>query len=919
MGNTFRKLFNLYPGETYKAFLFSLLALLWGIGGYGTLTLSEGMLLQHVGAHVLPITYFWVAGTLFGISTLLIFFLNRIAIDKLLIYVLSIAVFGLLACTLYLSITDPTENFWILFKVFGWIMPISTSIIFWAFVDQFFDLQAGKRLFALFGAALFLGDACGAGIISFTLSYFSLQQVLFFFSALLLLSLPCIYLIRKNIPYEPDDHLEDGAEQNRLSFYVLVQKVLQSPYTITLLLFYFAMQLLAIVTEYSYMSNFERNFATDGLSSNALTEFIGFWAMIISFANMVFGIFIYSRLVRRIGVNNIILIGPIFFFGVFLLWTGKDILSIAILGMIAREGLIYTLDDNNLNLLVKAVPNRVKTQVRVALGAFFEPAGILLCAFLLFAFEEQSKILGLVISGCALVVVLFLRTFYPKAIFKNLVASHISFDKKATDWIDHLSKKERKKVEFVLLANLKKKSDEKGQLLAFEYLLKIGNKRLLPRLLHQVHSLSLPSKFKAIELLSKSFWATEQIVLEKLIWWYRIFPHPSIKSVIHFYFAQHGLGSPEKGPLDLEHDHLALRACAILKVKATPDYPSEAADEKLRLMLHSKDEKELCVGIQILGLDRCRSNINFLIEHLHHPSSAVKHQAAYALSHLDAALTREDAKKIIAYLPKNNQTRGSLLDALRNIADGESIRELILSALSFNTQERKRVEEIVVSYSDEKEPLLLAILQDRSLHDKSRLLAGKILAKTNLSLLQKRLLSIVDYDVERAYIYLYHAHMIQKQLPEQNLSMLEDALHTGYRSILDFIIQLISLAGAIEECDIMALSLKSPHQKIRAQAIESLEKIVDPRIFDSLKPLIDDRSSMEKKAEVYMRRGGIPLNLTQLLELLTRSPFMQDQIISMSLKVRLRSPDWQTTLKNKIEQEETIYSRFAEELLEGTK
>src|SRR5262249_15492462 len=162
--------------------------------------------------------------------------------------------------------------------------------------------------------------------------------------------------------------------------------------------------------------------------------------------------------------------------------------------------------DNNLNLLITGVPTKVKNQVRIAIESFIEPTGLFACATLLLLFQSKAHVLGLSISLAAILIVFFVRTSYPKAIFRNLVASAIRFEKKASDYLSQFSNKELKNAEFLLLSHLKI-SGEKGQLIAFEYLLKIGNSRVMPRLLNHIGKLSLPGKLKAIDLLCESKWA----------------------------------------------------------------------------------------------------------------------------------------------------------------------------------------------------------------------------------------------------------------------------------------------------------------------------------------------------------------------------------------------------------------------------
>ena len=125
----------------------------------------------------------------------------------------------------------------------------------------------------------------------------------------------------------------------------------------------------------------------------------------------------------------------------------------------------------------------------------------------------------------------------------------------------------------------------------------------------------------------------------------------------------------------------------------------------------------------------------------------------------------------------------------------------------------------------------------------------------------------------------------------------------------------MGVAGSLEESEILSNTLRSQNRKIRAQAIESLEKTCDTSLFALLEPLIDERNP-EEIARNYLKGGGIPLNLTQLLDAMARSPSRTEQIISLTMKAQLKTPDWRLNLREKLEGNEEIFHNFANELLE---
>lgn len=207
--------------------------------------------------------------------------------------------------------------------------------------------------------------------------------------------------------------------------------------------------------------------------------------------------------------------------------------------MVAREGLTYALDDNNLQLLIYGVPNSIRNQIRIAIECFIEPIGMFVWALLCFAISYQYTVC-LVISLVTVVLACLLRSYYAKAILRNLSSQAIHLKKNMLEWIKSMTLKERRQTELLLLTHLKHQH-EKHQIFAFQHLLNLGSRSVLPSLLAHMNKLSLPSKLKTMEMLKNSLWARDFLTLELLKRWSMTTPHPSIAAGIHLYFAEHDL------------------------------------------------------------------------------------------------------------------------------------------------------------------------------------------------------------------------------------------------------------------------------------------------------------------------------------------------------------------------------------------
>lgn len=514
MARVFRSLLNLYPGEGKRTFLFFLLALFWSFGSYGFQTLSEGLFIRHMGASALPLSYLLTAFAMMALAGWFLYAFSRWTSSLLFRLILASSVALELTLAFLLLRGAPTSGLCYLLRVVSWTIPIAINISFWVFSDRYFNFSAAKRCFCLLNSAIFLGDALAGGLITFFLAALKPFGLQLFFVAALILGALLFMVIERYQKEEPA--LAIGKKEAAHTRFMKTAK--SSPFALLLMLFYFVMQLLLTMAEYSYMETFDLAFSK--APDQDLTAFLGKMAMIVSFINMIFGIFFYSRTVSRFGVNNAILVAPLFFLLLFLFGVRSEAaFGLALAAFVAREGLSYTFDDNNYLILLSGVPFSIKNQVRATIESFLRPLSMLFAATLLFIMEHKVAAIAIVVALVALLLALRLRALYPKALLKNLFSMAHS-DRAETDWVYTLSRKEKLGVERSLLLHLKQ-GDEKIRLFALESLLNMKNPRLLPFLVSATPELSPRGKRQAFELFENSPWAAEPIVAGALDRWRR--------------------------------------------------------------------------------------------------------------------------------------------------------------------------------------------------------------------------------------------------------------------------------------------------------------------------------------------------------------------------------------------------------------
>jgi HEAT repeat protein len=320
------------------------------------------------------------------------------------------------------------------------------------------------------------------------------------------------------------------------------------------------------------------------------------------------------------------------------------------------------------------------------------------------------------------------------------------------------------------------------------------------------------------------------------------------------------------------------------------------------------------MGLQVLTVDANKEDINILVPYLRHESLLVARKAADAIASVASPRYSKHAKVLLHYITtkSDNEFRLSLLRALGRIGDTSLVRDILLNSLHLRPNERRQIEKIIFKMGLKTVPSLLSITKDTDLHDRSRLLAGKILRRLALPQLKANLPSIIKLEIERANFYFFQHHTIQDAYPDKDLRVLKDALLSGYHSVIDFIIQTLGMAGEIEDSELLSRSMRSSNPKIRSQVIETLERTCDTTLFRLLQPLVDELPLSVKLKSSTMN----PLSLNELLAILRTSPSLTDQVAAAAISSSENLPDWRATLKRQMKNNEEIFNHFAYELLE---
>ncbi|GAB4237099.1 MAG: MFS transporter [Chlamydiales bacterium] len=931
MSSLLRQFFNLYPGEGRRAKLFALLAYLWSVALTSGIKFSDALFLVNVGPEDLPKAYFFTACGLLISALFLLSAVHHLAPIKIYLYFTSFGFvfFGFSLLSYITDIFGGSEVYWYSLKVVSGSLFNVIFTAFWILADEHYHIQDAKRVFALFTVTVFIGNVTTGGLMRSGL--FTVPILLIFIMVLLAMSvLVALYIAKTTTKVSDEKELDIVSDTEFRSVSFLLRSILSSRFTILLMSFNFLMQLMIYTTEFNYYTAFveyfgiEEGMVEDSGTDSPLTRFLGQWIATVGIFNIIVGGFIYSRLVRRFGVNNLVIVTPAVLFFAFIGWKlGPPILFFPLIGFFVVEGSVYVFEDNNFSLFLNAVPNRVKYKIRVLIESFFEPIGIMLSSILLSFFSAYSIELSLTLSVCWLSVAFGVRSQYLNALFSNLWENVLHTGITAKSWFATLRPKTLKKVEHRLVAIVRYGNDE-AALFAIEALIAADDRQNFYKALPYTNEMEVDGKLSFIKLIEESQFDRDQEVIELLRKWAQKETDSKLQHAVAFYLAKQGFLQPEKVISDLESQQIEDLGVALVTLKKSVAYqnPRKAAynltlaAQRLEELLDSENEAELSMGLKVLGCESSPANVDILIPYLNHGSLRVARTAAHSIEQIIDRHSLRHASKILRTLSLTDDKtlRMSCLKSLGKFGDSSLVRPIIELSVHFRASEKRKVEEIIRNIGLRTIPTLITILQDDSLHYRSRILAGRVLGSIALPQLLALLYEIIQTEIDRAWFYYVHAVSIPQKYPNTNLEILTQSLYSSYFAVLDFVIQLLGSAGAVENTELIIRSLRNEDPKIRGQAMEALEKSIETKLYQLLHPLIGELP-IEEKLKHF---PGEELSLSALLDQMEQAPSLADRIIALTVKYQLDFPQWRNSLKQQMlkNANEEMFHHFAYELLE---
>jgi hypothetical protein len=424
------RLFRVERGEWTKLVQFGLFGFLLQMGMGIGFSAGDAAFLSHVGAEALPIVFILTPLVMLVYTGIFSVLMVRFSLDRMVMLTLMLLVAGGVLFWLFLKGGGDSEPLYYALKLYLAMWYIALYSLFWNYTDAYFDIQDAKRLFPLFAAFCALGTASGALLVNLLATTIPLSGFLLIWSALALATIPFVRLLGKSWRQIAENDAEAGEDAAGVMDWLamLAGSFRTSRYTVVLTATLFVTLLMTNLAEYQYATVLQ-----EGRSEAELAALFGALYAASNIFNLFICLFVFNRLVSRVGVRNVAFILPLTYFAVFGFFFLSGGFAAAIAAFFAYHAVLTSIEYNNQNLLFNAVPSAIKRPLRTVVEGMCEPlASLIAGGFLLYAakyldLRELSGI-GVMLGATLIAIVVLLRQLYPAAMSSNMRRGWLNFN-----------------------------------------------------------------------------------------------------------------------------------------------------------------------------------------------------------------------------------------------------------------------------------------------------------------------------------------------------------------------------------------------------------------------------------------------------------------------------------------------------------
>jgi len=377
-------------GEAGTALLLTLNVFLLLTTYYIVKPVREALILAGGGAEVKSYTAALQAGLLLGVVPLYAALASGMSRRRL----INIVTVFFAACLVafYALARANTPNLGIAFFLWVGIFNLMVIAQFWAFANDLYTPEQGKRLFVIVAFGASVGAVSGSVVAGWLIGPLGVQEMLLVAAVILLATLVLTNVIDARDRPRRERGIDPGRAEEPIPPGGAFELVLRNRY---LLLIAFLMLFLNWVNttgEY-ILGRVVQRAAEDAVAAGQTGgldegQFIGkFYAdffSVVNVAGVVLQLFVVSRVLKYLGVERAILFLPVLAFGGYLVLAFFPVLSAVRWVKTAENSTDYSLQNTVRQVLFLPTTREQKYKAKQAIDTFFVRAGDMLSAGLVF-------------------------------------------------------------------------------------------------------------------------------------------------------------------------------------------------------------------------------------------------------------------------------------------------------------------------------------------------------------------------------------------------------------------------------------------------------------------------------------------------------------------------------------------------------
>lgn len=870
MSGFLARVLNIKPGEEKRLLLLSIVVFLFILGITWAQIVIPAAFVAQVGAQNLP--YVFIGDAIAIIITIMLYsaFVDRYPHTRVLIGIVMVGLVGIIVGVV-LERTGSTNIAYIYLYLLFRVLIETISIHMGTYLASFFDVQTAKRSLPILFSVLRVAVIIAGLTVPLLNTLFGATQILIAWGVAFALMAFVVWLIPRSLPptqqpapLDPSAAHESYIGNLREGF----RFVRGSPFLRAMMITAWLVILVMTVLNYQSAQIFSMTLQTTEQISNftgALTAIGGLIVLPVQ-------LFLYSRIVARIGVGNTSLLYPL----TTLMASG---LLIAYPGQLWAAGVTF-FNGNTLNvafraitddLLYNAVPTQIKGRARAAINGMIVPFGTLVAGVLLLLPQivDATWFLPIMLGLPAisyLLGALIVRSFYGTALinllqrenYSLILRSAGSFNFNDVAAINYLKTKLDDHSDpnaVIITASLLIEGMGKDAVPLLEPLLRDGAPELRASVLDVLVDANLQAdsvRRLYVELLKDHDWRIRKRALLGL---------------------EHLASPPDGDYVDaaaalLDDEDVEIRAQVIPTLLKTAHEP--AARAALARLVYSPDPAQRALGASVLGRIANPEYFEMLLNCLGDPVESV---------HLDAVMSLETVVSRIDVPPSY---MSMLSGKLRSLLNDHIVRtRLACVRIAGRLEARISTPILIAALHDSSHTVREAAADAFAKYGEVALVSLKPLtlsadrATRKIGLITAARIRRDDYedDIHRAiadhlqdiYVHLNRLQPLNALSGVSSVGILQSTIREYCADQMEDIHELIGALYPPAQVALVRDSLARRETNVRASALEALETMIPPTQAALFAPLSDPTLNEDARVHVGRQRYDLePASVKQV-------------------------------------------------------